>query len=141
MSLDDKHSISVGEPNAAVASLDRGRRVLTSSGTAVVALHSHKVIDIIDQLHSVQPILAVYTDGGPDHRPTFLSVQLSWIALFRKLKLVAVRTAPGQSFINPVERVMSLLNVALYGVSLERTRMDDQYETIFINVRNPREGY
>ena len=181
LSLDDKHSISVGEPNAAVASLDRGRRVLTSSGTAVVALdhdftkskltpsvalaidipdsitesfyrgkvfvgvkdavfspsspllHSHEVIDIIDQLHSVQPILAVYTDGGPDHRPTFLSVQLSWIALFRKLKLdmlIAVRTAPGQSFINPVERVMSLLNVALYGVSLERTRMDDQYETI-----------
>ena len=44
--------------------------------------------------------------------------------------LIAVRTAPGQSFINPVERVMSLLHIALYGVSLERTRMDDQYETI-----------
>ena len=38
LSLDDKHSISVSEPNAAVASLDRGRRVLTSSGIDVVAL-------------------------------------------------------------------------------------------------------
>jgi len=181
LSLDDKHSISVGEPNAAVASLDRGRRVLTSSGIDVVALdhdftkakltpsvalaidipdsitesfyrgkvfvgvkdavfspssplmHSQEVIDIIDQLHHVRPVLAIFTDGGPDHRPTFLSVQLSWIALFRKLDLdmlIAARTAPGQSYINPVERVMSLLNIALYGVSLERTKMDDRYETV-----------
>ena len=41
--------------------------------------------------------------------------------------LVAVRTAPGQSFI---ERIMSILNVALYGVSLEQMKMDDQYESV-----------
>ena len=176
LSLDDKHSVSVGEPNTAVSSLDRGR---TSSGMDVVALdhdftkakltpsvalvidipdyitesfyrgqvfvsvkdaifspsspllHSQEVVDIIDQLHHVQPILCVFTDGGPDHRTTFLSVQLAWVALFRKRNLdmlVAVRSAPGQSFINPVERIMSLLNVALYGMALERTRMEDSYE-------------
>ena len=94
-------------------------------------LHSQEVVDIIDQLPHVQPILCVFTDGGPDHRTTFLSVQLAWVALFRKLNLdmlVAVRTAPGQSFINPVERIMSLLNVALYGMALKRTRMEDSYE-------------
>ena len=36
--MDDKHSISVGEPDCAVASLDRGRQVLTAAGTPVVAL-------------------------------------------------------------------------------------------------------
>ena len=115
LSLDDKHSVSVGEPNAAVSSLDQGRRILTSLGTDVVALdhdftkakltpsalvidipdcitesfyrgqvfvsvkdaifspsspllHPQEVVDIIDQLHHVQPILCVFTDGGPDHR-------------------------------------------------------------------------
>ena len=33
------------------------------------------------------PILFLYTDGGPDHRPTYLSVQLSLTALFYKLDL------------------------------------------------------
>ena len=72
-------------------------------------MHSQEVIDIIDQLHHVRPVLDVFTDGGSNHRPTFLFVQLSWIALFRKLHLdmlIAARTAPGQSYINPVERAM-----------------------------------
>lgn len=38
LSMDDKHSISFGEPNAAVALLDRGRRVLTTTATELVAL-------------------------------------------------------------------------------------------------------
>ena len=49
-SLDDKQSISAGEPNAAVASLNRGRRVLTLSGrvlTPSVAL----AIDSPDEYH------------------------------------------------------------------------------------------
>jgi hypothetical protein len=117
--MDDKHSISVGEPNAAVASLDRGRRVLAATATDVVALdhdftkakltpsvtlavdipdsitesfyrgrvfvdvkdavfnassalgHSQEALDVIDQLHEVKPILAFFTDDGPDHRTTF----------------------------------------------------------------------
>lgn len=40
--------------------------------------------------------------------------------------LIACRTAPGQSFINPVERIMSLLNLALQGVAIERSEMSPE---------------
>ena len=36
---------------------------------------------------SVKPILCIYTDGGPDHRTNYLSVQLSMISLFVKHNL------------------------------------------------------
>ena len=92
--------------------------------------HSQEVINILDK---TRPVLALFTDGGPDHRPTLLSVQLALIALFRRLNLdmlVAARTAPGHSFVNPVERIMSLLNIALYGVALERSKMSAQFESV-----------
>ena len=41
----------------------------------------------------------IYTDGGPDHLSTYMSVKLSMIALFIELDLdalVALRTAPKQ---------------------------------------------
>ena len=56
-------------------------------------------------------VLFVYTDGGPDHRTTFVSVQLSLIALFLNLNpdlLIAARTAPHQSWRNPVKCIMSI---------------------------------
>lgn len=34
-----------------------------------------------------KPMLCVYTDGGPDHRVTYVSVKLSLIALYLKLDL------------------------------------------------------
>ena len=69
---------------------------------------------------NVPPILAIYTDWRPDHRTTYGSVQTSLLGIFKRYDLdmlVACRTASGQSFINPVERIISLLNVALNGVS------------------------
>ena len=68
-------------------------------------------------------VLFLYTDGGPDHRLTYLSVQLSLIALFRNLNLdflCAARTAPNQSWRNPVERMMSIVNLWLQSVGLMR---------------------
>ena len=47
-----------------------------------------------------QHALFIYSDGGPDHRLTYVSVQLSLIALFLNLDLdllVAARTAPSHS--------------------------------------------
>ena len=79
--------------------------------------HSQEVIDILDKTRQIQPILVLFTDGGPDHRPTLDM-------------LVAARTAPGHSFVNPVERIMSLLNIALYGVALERSKMSEQFESV-----------
>ena len=95
--------------------------------------HYQEVIDILDKTRQIQPILALFTDGGPDHRPTLLSVQLALIALFRRLNLdmlIAARTDPGHSFVNLVERIMSLLNIALYGVALERSKMSEQFESV-----------
>ena len=66
-------------------------------------------------------ILFVYTDGGPDHRLTFMSVQLSMIALFLNLNidlLVVGRTAPNHSWRNPVERIMSVINLGLQCVGV-----------------------
>ena len=63
----------------------------------------------------------LYTEGGPDHRLTYLSVQLSLISLFLKLDLdllCACRTAPFHSWRNPVERTMSILNLGFQSIGL-----------------------
>jgi hypothetical protein len=67
--------------------------------------------------------LVVYTDGGPDHNNKHTSVRLGLLSLFIELDLdtiVVMRTAPTQSWGNPVERVMSVLNLGLQGVALAR---------------------
>lgn len=75
--------------------------------------------------------LFVYTDGGSDHRTTFVSVQLSLIALFLNLNLdllIAARTAPHQSWRNPVEHIMSILNLGFQSIGLMRSQMRDEAE-------------
>ena len=88
-------------------------------GNVYVGLKDHTFqpssgIHHVTELHSVlaedrNPVLAMYTDGGPDHRTNFISVQLAIIALFLKEDrdmIVAVRTPPYNSWKNPAERVM-----------------------------------
>lgn len=78
---------------------------------------------LIDNGTDIGPILLIYTDGGPDHRLTYASVQLSLIniCLARNLDmLVAVRTPPGNSWKNPAERIMSILNLGFQSVGLMR---------------------
>ena len=73
----------------------------------------------------------MYTDGGPDHRTNYLSVQISLVTLFLTLDLdmlVAARTAPHNSYRNPVERIMSLLNIGLQSVRVMREKMSDDME-------------
>lgn len=73
----------------------------------------------------------LYTDGGPDHQLTYISVQLTLIALFlaRDLDmLVAVQTPSYHSWCNPVERIMSILNLALQSVGFMQVNMDCQFE-------------
>lgn len=77
------------------------------------------------------PILCIYTDGGPDHRNTYLTVQISLLCLFITLDLdmlVAARTAPQNSYRNPVERIMSLINLGLQSVGLMRQKMSEENE-------------
>ena len=48
----------------------------------------------------IPPIMCLYTDGGPDHRTTYGSVQVSLLCLFIRGNfdmLIAMRIAPAQS--------------------------------------------
>ena len=95
--------------------------------------HMAELRGILESQTTVKPILMLYTDGGPDHRLTYLSVKLSLICLFLELDLdllVVVRTPPMASWKNPAERIMSVLNLALQCVGLARDSMDGKYETL-----------
>ena len=47
--------------------------------------------------------------------------------------LVAIRTAPNNSWVNPAERCMSLLNLALQHVALSRSKMSQRMEDCIKN--------
>ncbi len=50
--------------------------------------HITELSDVVrTHLPASKPIVFLYTDGGPDHRLTYLSVQLSLISLFLELDL------------------------------------------------------
>lgn len=73
----------------------------------------------------------MYTDGGPDHRLTYTSVKLALIGLFLELDLdllIALRTAPHNSWANPVERIMSIVNIGLQGVGVMRSKSGEIFE-------------
>ena len=88
---------------------------------------------ILNNTNENKPYLFLYTDGGPDHRVTYVCVQLALIALFLKLDLdllIAVRTPPGHSWKNPVERIMSILNLGMQSIGLMRSEMSDDVENL-----------
>ena len=99
--------------------------------------HATELLQCIKQEYtSVPPVLFTYTDGGPDHRLTYLSVQLTFIILFLELDLdflCAVHTALAQSWKNPVERVMSVLNLGLQSVGLMRKECEHDVEQVLKN--------
>ena len=86
------------------------------------ARHNTVLATIIECNAPNLPVLFIYSDGGPDHRLTYLSVKQSLIALFLKLNLDYARTAPYHSYCNPVERIMSILNLGLQAVALAREK-------------------
>ncbi|GBB99347.1 hypothetical protein RclHR1_00350003 [Rhizophagus clarus] len=62
--------------------------------------HMTEFYDILINTKLDHPFLMLYTDGSPDHKNTFLRVQLTLIAMFVILNLdylVAVRTPSGHS--------------------------------------------
>lgn len=80
-----------------------------------------------------KPIRLIYSDGGPDYRVTYPSVKLSLISMFLLDNcdyVLAMRTAPHQSYRNWVQRIMSTLNLALQTIAIERRKMSDQMEHI-----------
>lgn len=93
--------------------------------------HSCELYNILKANSFSKPILFLYSDGGPDHRLTYISVKLSLICLFLKLDLdylCAGRTAPYHSWKNPVERIMAIINLGLQCVGLARAEMPQEFE-------------
>ena len=87
--------------------------------------HMTELYDIlrVNNLAYNSSVLFIYTDGGPDHRLTYISVQVSLICLFLKLDLdylCAGRTAPYHSWRNPVERIMAIVNLGLQSIGIAR---------------------
>ena len=63
--------------------------------------HMAELLPLVEPEAVSKPILFLYSDGGPDHRLTYISVQLSLISLFLRLDLdylCAARTAPFHSW-------------------------------------------
>ena len=93
--------------------------------------HTAELAAMLSEKALTNSVLFMYSDGGPDHRVTYMSVKLSLIALFIELDLdylCTARTARYHSFRNPAERVMSVLNLGLQSVGLARAKMDDDME-------------
>ena len=77
------------------------------------------------------PVQLIYTDGGGDHRTTFISVQMAYLAhwLTKYLDcLIACRCPPLLSVTNPCERFMQTANIGLNGLALARDKMSDTNE-------------
>ena len=69
--------------------------------------------------------LLLCRDGGGDHNFSKISIQICLRYLFLQLDLdclIAIRTCPTQSWVNPDERVMYILNYALQHCALEREK-------------------
>ena len=95
--------------------------------------HGTELQDLMKRRGEMPPILLLYmhTDGGCDHCLTYSSVKCALICPFLELDLdmlVAARTAPGHSWANPVERVMSLLNLTIQNVAVARDAMNEVIE-------------
>lgn len=85
-------------------------------------------------------VLFVYSDGGPDHRINFVSLIASFLNLNLDL-LIAARTAPHQSWRNPVERIMSILNLRFQSIGLMRSEMTDAAERALRNCKSILHSY
>lgn len=93
--------------------------------------HACELYQTLQSFSFSKSILFIFSDGGPDHRLTYVSVQLSLICLFIRLDLdylCAGRTAPYHSWRNPVERIMSILNLGLQCIGLAREQMPEDFE-------------
>lgn len=101
--------------------------------------HAAEMHSILVKERGNKSILLIYSDGGPDHRLTYISVQLSLIALFLNLDLdmlIACRTAPNHSWRNPVERIMSVVNLGLQCIAIMRQKGSEDFEKAIASCNN-----
>ena len=87
----------------------------------------HQVEKEIEVAQEWKPIDLTYSD----HNRQKLSVKIALTAHHLKADLdmsISVVTYPGGSYVNPAERAMPLLNIAMQGVSLSREKMQPEHE-------------
>ena len=99
--------------------------------------HAKELVDIVranyseDGVSAKDPIMFLYSDGGRDHRTTFRSVKTAAIYIFMALDLdtyIAALTASNQSYRNPAEHVMSMLNLGLQNIATARESIEPTKE-------------
>ena len=90
-----------------------------------------------DDVTNSNEILLLFSDGGGNYA-THISTQMSVICLFLQLNLdmlIALQCCLSQSWVNPAEPVMSLLNLALQNCALERDPIETaEFEKILKKV-------
>lgn len=70
----------------------------------------------------VPKVILRFSDGGTDQKNTLESVKCACICLFKELNLdmlIITICAPGNSWVNPAERIMSILNLGLQNCAFE----------------------
>ena len=107
-----------GEPNVLLK--------ITAIIPSSVLRNVQEVADVLiakyGSIKQILPALIMYTDRGPEHCTTFLSVKIAVTALqkFNLDHILVVRTAPGHSYRNPAEKINCILNLGLYGIGVMR---------------------
>jgi hypothetical protein len=137
-------TLLVEPPNASGGSLCRGRLSVSlhESVTRPSTPMRHAAQFLTDTFKNVlggaiKDLLIFKTDSGGDHNVAFAKVIVSYYLIFMCLlseglvSLMALGTVGGQSWINPVERSMSVINYGLYGLTLARSSAPEGWETHF----------
>ena len=119
-------------PHSIYGSFYRGTPIVTLKDWVFQANNSFRLILELNQaiINTIEPeklanlrYFFKITDSGQEHYITYESVNIPLILLFKELKvdiLIAIRTAPGQSYVSIAERMMSILNIRCQNVALER---------------------
>ena len=93
-----------------------------------VFYHCAQLIDTL-RMKGINPtVLVLQTDGDPDHSLKRTAVQLALLAIFKELDvdhLVMLWCAPNGLVRNKVECSISVINLALAHVSVERGEMEE----------------
>ena len=135
LSLTPSVALFVNLPDDLEGSFYDGQVSVTLKGNCFEASsplrHVTELDKFLTSVNDNKEILCLYTEGGPDHRLTYLSVKLALICYFLKSDkdmIIAVRTPPYNSWKDPAERMMSILNIAMQGVGLAKEKMSDETE-------------
>lgn len=110
----------------------RGQVHVTLKNNLFEASEANKALaEIVGCLKDCQPNVWLHADGGGEHHVGHPSVIAAAICMFRTMhdrvdRIIKTRGCPYHSYLHEVERVMSILNLALYGVAMERPLINAQ---------------